>query len=122
MRSASPPGTTPPSPSSRVRSSSSSPRHSNRARRSVGAYGKRLPAAHGCRAGLLGVVVVDHPSIGKTGQHLVERDARFETRERGAHAEVDAIAERQVVLDLAVDVEGGAGLGLAVVPVAGSGE
>ena len=63
-----------------------------------------LPAAHGGRPGLLGVVPIDLP-LGEALQHLVEGHPSLEAGERGAEAEVDAVAERQVVVDPAVDVE-----------------
>ena len=47
---------------------------------------------------------VDVP-LGEPLQQLVERDAAFEAGERGAEAEVDAVAEGEVLADLAVDVE-----------------
>ena len=49
-------------------------------------------------------VAVDLP-LGEPLEHLFERDAPFEAGERGAEAEVDAEAEREVLADLAVDVE-----------------
>ena len=64
----------------------------------------RLPAAHGRRAALHRVLVVDLP-VGPALQHLVERDAALEARERGTETEVQPVAEAQVVTDLAVDVE-----------------
>ena len=54
--------------------------------------------------GLLRVVPVDLP-VGEALQHLVERDPSLEPRERGAEAEVEAVAEAQVMVDRAVDVE-----------------
>ena len=53
---------------------------------------------------LLGVVPVDIP-VGPALQHLVERDATLEARQRGTEAEVEPVAEAQVVVDVAVDVE-----------------
>ena len=47
---------------------------------------------------------VDVP-LGEPLQHLFERDAALEPRERGAEAEVGAVPEREVLADLAVDVE-----------------
>ena len=47
---------------------------------------------------------VDVP-LGEPLQHLFERDAALEPGQRGAEAEVDAVAEREVLADLAVDVE-----------------
>ena len=55
--------------------------------------------------------------VGKRLQHLVERDAALEPGQRRAEAEVDAVAEREVVVDLAVDVEAVAVGELAVVAV-----
>ena len=63
-----------------------------------------LPAAHGGRAALDRVLVVDLP-VGPALQHLVEGDAALEPRQRGAEAEVQPVPEAQVVADLAVDVE-----------------
>ena len=51
-----------------------------------------------------GVVSIDLP-LGEARQHLVERDAPFEARQRGAEAEVDAVTEGETLLDLAMDVE-----------------
>ena len=59
---------------------------------------ERGPAADRGGAGLLGVVPVDLP-VGEALQHLVERDAALEPGERGAEAEVEAVAEAQVVVD-----------------------
>ena len=42
---------------------------------------------------------------GNRFEDLVERDAAFEAGERGAEAEVDAVAEREVLADVAMDVE-----------------
>ncbi len=56
--------------------------------------------------------------VGEALQHLVERDPALEPGQRGAEAEVDAVAEREVVVDLAVDVEAVAVGELAVVAVA----
>ena len=52
----------------------------------------------------LGVVEVDLP-LGEPLEHLFERDAALEPGERGAEAEVGAEAEREVLADVAVDVE-----------------
>ena len=63
-----------------------------------------LPPADRGGAGLLGVVPVDLP-LGEALEDLVERDPALEAGERGTEAEVEAVPERQVVADLAVDVE-----------------
>ena len=55
---------------------------------------------------------------GKRLEHLVERDAALEPGERGAEAEVDAVAEREVLADLAVDVEA-VGVGVAALVTVG---
>ena len=60
---------------------------------------------HAHRARLVDLVVRDPP------QHLLERDARLEPRERGAEAEVRAAPEREVRAGVAVDVEDGPGSG-----------
>src|SRR6187431_2178009 len=65
--------------------------------------GELVPAAHGRRVRALGPVVVDRP-VGVTLRDLVEGDATLESGERGAEAEVQAVPERQVVVDLAGDV------------------
>ena len=54
--------------------------------------------------GLDGVVPVDVPGR-EAGENLVEGDGAFEPGEGGAEAEVDAVAEGDVVVALAVDVE-----------------
>ena len=59
---------------------------------------------HRRRRGELGAVEVDLP-FREAAEDLVERDAAFEARERGAEAEVDPVPEGQVLADLAVDVE-----------------
>ena len=51
-----------------------------------------------------GVVPVDLP-VGEALEDLVERDPALEPGQRGTEAEVDAVAEAQVLADLAVDVE-----------------
>ena len=63
-----------------------------------------LPAANRRGARLDGVLAIDLPER-ETLQHLVECDAALEPRERRAEAEVDAVAEGEVMIDLAVDVE-----------------
>ena len=65
---------------------------------------KRLPAPNGRRRGQPGVLEVDVP-LGKAGQHLVEGDAPLHAGESGAHAQVDAVAERQMPTVVPVDVE-----------------
>ena len=54
--------------------------------------------------GLYGVVPVDLPAR-EPLEYLLEGDAALEPGERGAEAEVDAVAEGEVLLDVAVDVE-----------------
>ena len=66
--------------------------------------GRRSQPRDGGRARLYGVVPVDLPRR-KSLQHLVERDPPLQARERGAEAEVTAVPEREVMVDLAVDVE-----------------
>ena len=71
--------------------------------------------------GLLGVVPVDLP-LGEATEHLVERDPALEAGQRRAQAEVDAVPERQVVVDVALDVEA-VGIGeVTLVAVARRGE
>ena len=59
---------------------------------------------------------------GNRGQDLVECDAPFEPGQRRAEAEVDAEAEGEVLVDLAVDVEPIAVRVAAVVAVRGADE
>jgi hypothetical protein len=66
--------------------------------------GETLPAAHGRRAGLLSAVPVDLP-VGPAGEDFLERNAAFQSRQCRTEAEVDAVAEAQVPVDAAVDVE-----------------
>ena len=83
---------------------------------SAGHDGQLLPAPDGRGVGLLGVVPVDLP-VREPAQHLVERDAALEPGQVAPEAEVEPVAEAQVVVDLAVDVEA-VGIGeLALVPV-----
>ncbi len=64
---------------------------------------------------------IDLP-FGEPRERLLERDAPLEARQRGPQAEVDAVAERDVVVDAAVDVEA-IGIGeLALVAIGGAGE
>ena len=80
-----------------------------------------LPAAHGAGVRLLGALPVDVP-LREAVEHLVERDAALEPGQRGTQAEVDAVAEREVVVDLPLDVEA-VGVGeVALVAVARRGE
>src|SRR4051794_18832092 len=81
--------------------------------------GKSFPAADRRGAGLPGVLPVDVP-LGEALQHLVECDPSFESRQRGAEAEVDAVPEGEVMVDLAVDVEGVAVVEPAVIAVRGA--
>ena len=62
-----------------------------------------LPAAHRRGRRQLHAVVVDVP-LGEAVQQLVEAHATFEPREVGAEAEVEALAEREVLDVVAVDV------------------
>src|SRR5207237_9891636 len=71
---------------------------------SPGKHRESLPPPDSRRVRLLGIVPVDLPRR-EPLQHLFQRDAAFETRQRGTEAEVDAVTERQVVVDLAGDVE-----------------
>src|SRR4051794_27601850 len=80
-----------------------------------------LPSTHRGGAGLHRAVPVDLP-VGEALQHLVERDAAFESSQRRPETEVDPVAERQVMVDLAVDVERVAVRELAVVAVGGTGQ
>ena len=64
----------------------------------------RVPAAHGRGRRELHAVVVDLP-LGEAVEHLVERDPALEPGERGAEAEVEAVAEGEVLAVVAVDVE-----------------
>src|SRR6478609_9692907 len=81
-----------------------------------GADRESLPAADRRGARLARVVPVDVP-FGEALQDLVERDPPFEAGQRGAEAEVDAVPEREVVIDLAMDVERVAVVEPAVVAV-----
>src|SRR5581483_8656836 len=66
-------------------------------------HGERRPTTH--RGGVQpGGAHVDVP-LGEAVQHLVQGDPALEAGEGGAEAEVDAVAERQVVRDPPVDVE-----------------
>src|SRR5438128_1584887 len=82
----------------------------------AGHDGEILPTANGRRVRLHRAVPVDLPG-GETVEHLVERDAAFEPGEGRSKTEVDAVAEGQVVADLAVDVEAVAVGELAIVAV-----
>ena len=62
------------------------------------------------------MVVIDLP-LGETLQHLLERDTRLEPGQVRAEAEVEAVAEAQVALDLAMDVEAVRVRELTLVPV-----
>src|SRR5205823_887936 len=66
--------------------------------------GERLLAAYGGCAGLPGVGLVDLP-LRKPVEHFVQRHPALEAGERGAEAEVEPVAEAQVMTDLPVDVE-----------------
>src|SRR5207248_2341451 len=88
-------------------------------RHSGGAYRQPLPAAHSRRTCLHRVVVVDPPRR-EPLEHLFERDPAFEPRERRAQAEVDAIAESAVPVDLAAYVEAVRVGELALVAVGGA--
>src|SRR5262249_30934706 len=65
---------------------------------------KRFPPADRRRRRELGGGHVDRP-LGKPRENLLERHPALQAGQRGAEAEVDAPAERQVLLDLAMDVE-----------------
>ena len=60
--------------------------------------------AHGRRMHHLDAVLVDGP-LGMTVEHLVDDDCALETCQSGAEAEVRAVTERHVAVDLALDVE-----------------
>src|SRR5262245_6183935 len=62
------------------------------------------PPPHRGRVGLLGAVPVDLPGR-EPAQDLFERDPPLQPGQRGAEAEVDAVPEGDVVVDLPVDVE-----------------
>ena len=64
-----------------------------------------FPPAYRRRAGLLRVVPVDVPRR-EALQNLVEGHSPLQPRQRGTKAQVDAVAEGQVLVDLAMDVEG----------------
>src|SRR5947209_4746313 len=63
-----------------------------------------LPSPHRRGAGHLGVVPVDFP-FREALEHFIEGHPTLEAGQGGAQAEVEAVAEAQVVADLAVDVE-----------------
>src|SRR5262245_33052700 len=65
---------------------------------------QRLPAANGGGGRQPGAGEIDVP-LREPLQDLLERDAPFQTGERRAEAKVDAVAEGEVLEDLAVDVE-----------------
>src|SRR5688572_20403937 len=81
--------------------------------RSADVDGHGLPSAHRRRRRELDVVVVDFP-VGEPIEHFVERDPTLESRERGAEAVVESVAEREVLTFVAVDVEA---VGLGVAPL-----
>ena len=74
----------------------------------VGTDGEVPPPAHAGGVGHLPSVDVDVP-LGPTSQDLLERDAPFEPRQRGAETEVQPVPERQVRALVAVEVELGPG-------------
>ena len=65
---------------------------------------QRLPTPDGGGGRQLGPVPVDVP-LREAPEQLVERHPALEAGQRGAEAEVRAVAERDVGADLAVDVE-----------------
>src|SRR5262245_18631639 len=71
---------------------------------SADGHGEGLPPANGLGGREHDLVVVDLP-IREAVQDLVEHDPSFEARQRGAETEVDAVAEGEVLADVAVDVE-----------------
>src|SRR5580692_4937171 len=77
---------------------------------------ERLPASHGRGRGERGVLHVDVPG-GETGQDLLERDDPFHPGQRGAHAQMDAVAEGEMPAVVAVDVEAVAIREATIVPV-----
>src|SRR5262245_7844234 len=77
-------------------------------------------AAHVARVHVAELVLV-HAVDREAAVPLLERDARLEARERRAQAQVAPVAQRELALDLAVDVER-VGVGeLAVVAARGAG-
>ena len=63
-----------------------------------------LPTPHRGGPGLLGILPVDLPG-GEALEHLVEGHPALEPGQRGAEAEVEPVAEGQMVVDRAGDVE-----------------
>src|SRR4029077_1508499 len=80
-------------------------------------HGESLPPSDGGGPGLHRVVPVDLPR-GEAVEDLVEGDPSLEPGQCGAEAEVQAVAEGEVVVDPAADVEAVAVGELAVVTVA----
>src|SRR5581483_6370521 len=66
--------------------------------------GRRAAHHVGADAGELGRVGVDLP-VRQAGEQLLERDLGLQAGQRRPQAVVDAVAEGQVALDAAVDVE-----------------
>src|SRR5262245_41006177 len=84
-------------------------------------YRERFPASHrrgGCEPG---AGAIDFP-LRETLQDLLERDATLEAGQRRAEAEVGAIAEGEVLVDLPVGIEAIAVREAAVIAVGGSDE
>src|SRR5262249_28045220 len=71
---------------------------------SGGEHRERLPAPDSRSRRELGVRPVDFP-LGEALQNFLERHPPFEARQRRAEAEVGAVAEGEVLADLAVNVE-----------------
>src|SRR5918996_2145015 len=63
-----------------------------------------VPSPYRAGVSAFGVVVVDLPAR-EAFQHLFQRDTAFKSGQRGAHAEVQSVAEGDVVVDFAADVE-----------------
>ena len=88
--------------------------HGTRVGRSADRHRQAVPATDGGGPRLDRPVEVDLP-VREALQHLVERDPSFEASERSTEAEVQAVTERQVVVEQTVDVERVAVLELPVV-------
>src|ERR1035441_6254974 len=67
-------------------------------------HGQFLPASYGRCVCLHGAVPVDRP-LREAIEHLVDGHPPFEPRQCGAEAEVDAVAEAEVLCGITVDIE-----------------
>ena len=72
--------------------------------RSGGDDRQRFPSPHSGRGSSSDVVPIDLP-LRESLQDFVQGDTTFHPRQRSAQAEVNAVAEREVLTDIAVDVE-----------------